>query len=229
MDTAFLKDATLVFDLDGTLVDTAPDLLRALNHVLSSVNCEPRRLEQVRPYISYGARRMIVEGLSAAGRSPANSDVDVLLAAFLDYYAENLSVESRLYPGVIEAVDWARDAGAILAVCTNKVEHLSKRLLRELKIDARFNAIAGRDTFPVCKPDPAHLAGAVDLAGGSLERAIMIGDSATDIDTAKAAGIPSVVVSFGYTSIPAAQLGADEVISHYAALPPALEKLMAYN
>ncbi len=227
METAHLNGTTLVFDLDGTLVDTAPDLVRALNHTLALAGCEAQPVSAALPFISFGARRMIVEGL-AASHSPRNDDeVDRLLAKFLEHYSANVAVESRPYPGVIDILDASLAAGAKLAVCTNKMERLSKQLLGELDMDHLFHAVAGRDTLPVCKPDPAHLLGAVRMAGGEGRRIVMVGDSATDVNTAKAAGVPSIVVSFGYTEIPPHDLGADAVIDDYGAFAGTLESLLS--
>lgn len=226
MDKTRLNGATLVFDLDGTLVHTAPDLLRALNHVLDGIALGPRPLEEVLPFVSFGARRMIVEALKVSGSERSETEVDALLNGFLAYYADNVAVDSRPYPGITQLLEEANSAGARLAVCTNKRESLSKLLLGQLAMDALFHGLAGRDTFPVCKPDPAHLFGAIDLAGGNRERAIMVGDSATDVNTALAAGVPVVAVDFGYTDIPARELGADIVISDYSELPDALDRLI---
>ncbi len=226
MENAYLRNATLVFDLDGTLVDTAPDLVRTLNHILETVGCPPRAHDEVRPFISYGARRMIVEGLKASGRQTSDAETNDLFESFLEFYGENVAVESRPYPGVEAVLELLAAAGSRLAICTNKTERLTHLLLEELDLHRHFHAVAGRDTFPVCKPDPAHLKGAIELAGGALEGAIMIGDSATDIKTAKAAAVPSVAVSFGYTEIHPAELGADALIDHYDELQPALAKLL---
>lgn len=211
----FSADSTLVFDLDGTLVDTAPDLIATLNHVLDRSGLAPRPLEEIRPYISFGARRMIVEGLRANSQVPKDREVDVLLADFLAHYEANIAVESRPYPGVETFLDKARRAGAKLAICTNKREDLTKQLIGHLGLAGYFDAVAGRDTFPVHKPHPGHLTGAIEKAGGNPSRAVMVGDSETDIATAKAAGIPVVAVTFGYSETPVARLSPDRVIDHY--------------
>lgn len=226
MTATDLQGATLVFDLDGTLVDTAPDLVRTLNHVLTAAGCSPRAPEEVRPFISFGARRMIIEGLLAAGSERDDKAVDALLVRFLDHYGENVAVESRPYPGVREVLQRAAASGARLAVCTNKYERLSNRLLTALDLSRYFHAVAGRDTLPVWKPDPGHLTGAVEMAGGLASRAVMIGDSATDVKTARAALVPCVLVSFGYTDIAPRELGADAVIDHFDQLDEALSSII---
>jgi phosphoglycolate phosphatase len=218
---------TVVFDLDGTLVDTAPDLVGATNHALADLGLAPVGGDLLRPWISFGARRMIVEGLTHSSAPLPDPEVDRLLDLFLGYYEANIARESRPYPGVLQAIATLRDAGARLAVCTNKRESLSRSLLAALDLERHFDALAGRDTFAVHKPHPDHLRGAVRLAGGDAGRAIMVGDSEVDIATAKAAGVPVVAVSFGYTGIPVDRLAPDRVIDHYDALLPAIRDLEA--
>jgi len=189
------KDATIVFDLDGTLVDTAPDLTNALNDVLTRRGHAPVSIEAIRDCVGRGARVMIEQALIRAG---AQGDVDEMLAEFLVHYEENIACESRPFPGALAQLERLTARGATLAICTNKREHLSRKLLQELEIEHFFTAIAGRDTFPVAKPDPGHLTGVIALAGGNPKRALMIGDSDVDFRTARAAGVPIVLVSFGY-------------------------------
>jgi phosphoglycolate phosphatase len=219
-----MHDVTIVFDLDGTLVDTAPDLVDAMNHALARLRLAPLSDDVVRPWISFGARRMLIEALALHGRQLPEGDVDRLLEDFLTYYEANIAKRSRPFPGVVEAIDALRERGARLAVCTNKREALSLCLLEALALKNRFAAIAGRDTFPVCKPHPDHLLGAIRLASGDRNRAVMIGDSAVDVATAKAARIPVVLVSFGYTDVPAEELGADALIECHTGLIAALEQ-----
>jgi phosphoglycolate phosphatase len=220
-----MQDLTVVFDLDGTLVDTAPDLVGATNHALSDLGLPAVAAHLLRPWISFGARRMIVEALGHAKAPLPEAEVDRLLNLFLTYYEANIARESRAFPGAIEAIATLTASGARLAVCTNKRESLSRALLHALDLDRHFHGLAGRDTFPVCKPHPDHLLGAIRLAGGDPARALMVGDSDVDIRTAKAAHVPVVAVSFGYTEIPVAELGPDRVIDHYNALLPAIRDL----
>lgn len=220
-----MRDLTLVFDLDGTLVDTAPDLIRAANHCLATLDIEPVPAETLRPWISYGGRRIVEVALSVRGASRSSSEVDALLDDFLQHYEANISVESRPFPGLDRVLDAAEAGGARLAVCTNKREYLSRKLLSELGLLPRFAALAGRDTFPVCKPDPGHLLETIRMAGGDAARAVMVGDSDVDVATAKAARVPVIAVTFGYTSVPIGELGADAVIDHYDQFLPALAKI----
>jgi phosphoglycolate phosphatase len=168
---------------------------------------------------------MIVEGLNHSSQALPEAEIDRLLDLFLLYYEGNIARESRPYPGVVSAIEALAAEGAKLAVCTNKREGLSRSLLVALDLDRHFHALAGRDTFPVCKPHPDHLLGAVRMAGGDPRRALMIGDSDVDIQTAKAAGIPVIAVSFGYTDVPVSQLSPDRIIDHYDALLPAIRDL----
>ena len=221
-----LKDLTLAFDLDGTLVETAPDLIAATNHVLQAQGLAPVAPGVIRDEISFGARAMIEKGLKVSGVVREPSQVDRMLADFLAHYEANIAVHSRPFPHVIDVLRECRAQGSRLVVCTNKREHLSRVLLGELAMLDLFEGIAGRDTFAVCKPHPDHLLGAIKLAGGDHQRAVMVGDSNTDISTAKAAGVPSIAVTFGYTDVPAEELGADAVIGDYRSFHEALTRIL---
>lgn len=220
-----MQDLTIVFDLDGTLVETAPDLIRATNHVLGIAGLAPVEPAAIRPSISFGGRAMIVRGLELHRAKLTDTEIDGLLATFLDHYAANIAVESHAFAGLETALDTLADRGARLAVCTNKREGMSRLLLETLGLAGRFAAIAGRDTFAVHKPHPDHLTGAIRLAGGDPALAIMIGDSDTDIKTARAAGVPVIGVPFGYTDVPMRDLGPDLVIAHYDELLAGIEAI----
>ena len=221
-----MRDLTVAFDLDGTLVETAPDLIAATNHVLAAVDLAPVAPELIRPSISFGAAAMIKQGFRLHGREIAALEAAAHLERFLAYYRTNIAATSHAFPGLEASLDRLTAEGARLAVCTNKQAALSEQLLRDLRLRARFAALAGRDTFPVCKPHPDHLIGAIRMAGGDPKRAIMVGDSKTDIDTAKAAGIPVVAVTFGYTDVHVRDLAPNAVIEHYDELIPAIERLI---
>lgn len=221
-----MQALTVVFDLDGTLIDTAPDLIGATNHVLERAGHAPVPGALLRPWISFGARRMIVEGLAASGLALAESDVDRMLQSFLTYYEANIARESRPYPGMVAAARALRSQGARLAVCTNKREGLSRTLLEALDLTDLFCALAGRDTFPVHKPHPDHLHGAIRMAGGPALHAVMVGDSEVDVQTARAAQVPVIAVSFGYTQVPVLDLAPDRLIHHYDELLSAVSDLV---
>jgi phosphoglycolate phosphatase len=216
-------NTTIVFDLDGTLVDTAPDLTQALNYALARAGHPPVSAETVRSLVGMGAQVMIEEGLRRAG---VTADLKAMLGDFLVHYEANIARESRPFPGAVAALERLRGGGAQLAVCTNKREVLSRRLLQELDLDRYFSAIAGRDTFAVAKPDPGHLLGTIRLAGGDPSRAVMIGDSDIDVRAAKAAKVPVVLVSFGYCG-PPPSLTPELVIDHFDQLDASLSALLS--
>jgi phosphoglycolate phosphatase len=216
---------TIVFDLDGTLVDTAPDLADTLNVVLGREGLPPVPYAKARTMIGGGARRMIETALAFEKRTPPVAEVDRMFNDFIVHYAAHIADRSQPFPGLDTALDRLAAEGCIFAVCTNKLEGLSRLLLDTLGMSKRFAAICGQDTFGRHKPDPEILRRTIVQAGGSVARAIMVGDSAADIDTARAAGVPVVAVAFGYTETPVAQLGPDRVISHFTDLPQAISAL----
>jgi phosphoglycolate phosphatase len=220
---------TVVFDLDGTLVDTAPDLIGALNFVLDREGLPPVPLESARSMIGAGARRLIERGLEIEGRGAGVEDVTRLTSDFIDYYAAHIADASRPFEGLESALDDLEARGYRFAVCTNKLEWLSKLLLDRLGLSARFAAICGADTFGVSKPDPAILRQTVARAGGQLSAAIMVGDAGPDIGVARRAGIPVIGVEFGYTEVPIVDLKPDRLINHMSELSAAVEDLMIYQ
>lgn len=216
----------VVFDLDGTLVDTAPDLVDTLNLILTREGIPPLVYDDARMLIGGGVRPMLERALEEQGRVLPTNEVDDLFEAFLQHYADHIADRSRLFPGVEQALDNLQQRGCVLAVCTNKFERLSRLLLDKLNLSQRFAAICGQDTFEVKKPHPDALRKTVAAAGGDIARTVMIGDSATDIRVAQAAGVPVVAVDFGYTDMPVATFKPDLVISGYDALPAAVAKLL---
>jgi phosphoglycolate phosphatase len=218
---------TVVFDLDGTLVDTAPDLINALNFVLDREGMPPIPLQSARNMIGAGARRMIERGLEADGRPASVADIDRMTADFVAHYAAHIADRSRPFDGLETALDELAARGYRFAVCTNKLEWLSKKLLGELGLSGRFSAICGADTFGVAKPDPAILQQTVARAGGDLSSTIMVGDAGPDVGVARRAGVPVIGVEFGYTEVPIADLKPDRLIGHMRDLRGAVESLMA--
>jgi len=216
----------VVFDLDGTLVDTAPDLIAALNYVLDREGLPPVPLKSARNMIGAGARKLIERGLELEGRETATRDMDRLMKDFVAYYADHIADASRPFEGLETALDDLEAQGFRFAVCTNKLEWLSKRLLDQLGLSARFAAICGADTFGVSKPDPAILRETVARAGGHISAAIMVGDAGTDIGVARRAGVPVIGVTFGYTDVPIAELKPDRLVCHMQELPEAVEALV---
>jgi phosphoglycolate phosphatase len=210
-----LRFRTIAFDLDGTLADTAPDLAMALNHTLAFLGRRTVALAEVRGMIGHGVRALLSNGLTATG----GFDEAALTAGFpemMRFYEAHICDLTAPYPGVTEALAALADRGVALALCTNKAEQLAMCLVEALGWRDRFAAIVGGDTLGVSKPDPAPLHAAVARAGGGM--AAFVGDSIVDVQTARAAGLPCIAVSFGFADRPADQLGADAVIDHYGAL-----------
>ena len=218
---------TIVFDLDGTLIDTAPDLVDTLNLILAGEGLPAVPFATARNLIGGGARGMIERALAAEGRSCASAEMDRLYAAFIKHYAAHIADRSRPFPHIEPTLNGLAAAGHRLAVCTNKLEWLSKRLLDTLQLADRFAAICGQDTFAMQKPDPEMFRLTVRRAGGEPAHAIMVGDSRTDIYTARAATVPIIAVDFGYSDVPIATLQPDRIISSFASLPAAITDLVA--
>ena len=216
----------VVFDLDGTLVDTAPDLINALNYVLKREGLPDVPAHSARKAIGAGARRMIERGLELDGRSLGVDDIDRLTKVFIEHYAAHIADLSRPFEGLEGALDELSRQGYRFAVCTNKLEWLSKLLLDKLGLSSRFAAICGADTFGVAKPDPAILQQTIARAGGEISSAIMVGDAGPDIGVARRAGVPVIGVEFGYTEVPIADLKPDRLIRHMDELPGAVHSLM---
>ncbi|MFC3051183.1 phosphoglycolate phosphatase [Kordiimonas pumila] len=201
----------VVFDLDGTLIDTAVDLHAATNHVLKSLNIAPATLEQVRPYVGFGAIKLIETGLELSGNTTKYNAHDYK-DMFLSYYSNHISVHSRLFSGGSEMLNTLQGAGVKMAICTNKPLGLAQQLLGDLGLSSYFEAITGGDSFPYKKPDPRHLQETIKLMG-IKGPAVMVGDSSPDILCAKAAGIPVIAANYGYPDQPILSLGPDACIT----------------
>jgi phosphoglycolate phosphatase len=218
----------IVFDLDGTLIDTAPDLLDALNHSLATGPVPAVDTAGFKRFVGHGGRIMIERAYAEHRIDLLSDEHDRLFSMFIDHYNLNIPGKSRPYPGVVEALTRFETAGYLLAVCTNKHEAPAKALLAAVGLDKRFAAMCGQDTFAFRKPDPRHLTETIALAGGDPHRALMVGDSQTDIDTAKAAGIPVVADDFGYTDRHVREFEPSKIISHFDELTVELaEQLIA--
>ena len=218
---------TIVFDLDGTLVDSAPDLTAALNHVLAMDGLAPVPLEAVRGMVGLGARKLIERGLAAHGANANPERVEERVKTFIDHYRDHIADASRLFPGVMERLNAYGAQGIKMGICTNKPIALSEALLSALDIAPYFAAVLGADSLPVRKPDPLHLLETITRLGGERETSVMVGDSMTDITTARNAKVPVVAVSFGYTSVPPADFAADALIDHFDDLDAALMRAHA--
>lgn len=217
-------DAVL-FDLDGTLIETAPDLCNALNYTLAKAGRNRVELEKVRHMIGDGARVMLRLGLEATGQSPNDEEIEEWFGVLLDYYWDHVADESYDFPGVREVLSHLRGSGLKIAVCTNKPVQLSNRLFEQLGMSSYFDAVLGGDSLPVRKPHAAHIHGTLEAIGVASDRAVMVGDSVNDLTAARNAGIPVVLVTFGYTSVPVHDLEADAIINHFNELVPTLNQL----
>jgi len=223
-----MSASLVVFDLDGTLIDTAHDLVASLNHTIGLEGLDPVGYGDLTYLVGHGGQVMIKRAFSLRGRDITDGELERMLDVFVQHYAEAMPGVSVPYPGLVEAMDRLSDAGYRLAVCTNKMEGLARRLIDGLGLTARFAAITGGDTFAVRKPDAEHLLGTVRLAQADPKRTVMVGDSLNDILVARNAGVPSVGVPFGYSDVPIAELKPSHVVTHFDELTPDLiERLLA--
>lgn len=221
-----LSGYTIAFDLDGTLVETVGDIHTALNVVMASENLPLATLDDVRNFVGQGARALIIRACGVHGVFHDDAKLDRLMEVFIAAYSQDIARYSHPYPGLIEVLESLKQRGAILCVCTNKRTDLSIQLLDLLDMSKHFVAITGADRVKNRKPHPDHFIAAVRAAGGDPAKALMVGDSAADVGSAKAAGAPVVVVSFGYTDTAPALLGADAVFTHYSELPGLATRLL---
>jgi phosphoglycolate phosphatase len=222
-----MEPLTLVFDLDGTLVDTAPDLSGAMNAVLAAHGRSRVPDSEVRHMVGRGARKLLERGFEATGSAAGAADLDRYFDEFISYYGEHVADHSQPFPGAMEVVRRLKSDGHRLGVCTNKPEALSNKLLRALDMAPLFSAVLGADTLSVRKPVPEHLLETIRRIGGDPTRAVMIGDSEVDAETAKKAGVKLVIFTFGYTAFDPATFGADELLHSFTELPAALERIAA--
>jgi phosphoglycolate phosphatase len=224
---AALNGATIALDLDGTLVDTAPDLLRTLNLVLAQEGVRPAPAAQFRQLVGHGARVLIERGAALSDRVFTAATLDRLVANFVGLYDADIAAESRIFPGVEDALDALAGEGALLAVCTNKPTALSVKLLNTLGLAPRFRAIIGADAVANKKPHGDHLRETIARAGGAMNRVLMVGDSATDVGAAKNAGAPVAIARFGYSDAAPESLGADVLFDHFKELPDIARQILA--
>ena len=222
-----MPDRAVIFDLDGTLVDTAPDLMRATNHVLESLGRRPITMEEVRSFVGHGARALLTRGLAATGGLPEGYDVEPDYQRFVSFYSANIAGGSEVFPGLIPLLDRLKAEGFGLGVCTNKLEGLSVQLLDALDLSRYFGSVIGPDTLGIAKPDPRPFREAVARLGLVAPRAVMVGDSETDILTARNAGVPVIAVPFGYTPRPVQEFGPDRMIHHFDEAYDAIQDLFA--
>jgi phosphoglycolate phosphatase len=217
------KFDTIIFDLDGTLVDSAPDLANALNQVLTDADRPSLTVPQVAKMVGNGIAVLVERGFTATGGLP--DDLPHKVEQFRSAYTHVASDRTIMYPGVIETLTLLRGEGYCMAVCTNKPIAATNIVLNALNLTHYFDAVSGGDTFAVRKPDPDHVLGTLEMLGSSAEHSVMIGDSINDVAAATGAGLAVVAVSYGYTRTPAHELGADLVIDTFDAFPAAIAEL----
>ena len=218
-----MADFLLLFDLDGTLVDSVPDLTSSLNKVLAERGYAPLSRAEVAPMVGDGVPTLVARAFAARGGGAA--EAAAALPEYIKVYEANATALTRPYPGVPETLHELRRRGYRTAVCTNKLQEATRRVLEGLDLAALFDGVAGGDRYPVRKPDPGHLLGMVELLGGDPRRAAMIGDSENDALSAQAAPMPLILMRYGYARIDPAQLGADRVLDRFEELPQALSAL----
>ena len=216
----------LIFDLDGTLADTAPDLLGATNAVLAARGRPLLDLAHLRHMVGFGARALIAQAMEASGTPVTEDQMPPLVEIFLDHYRAHIADGTRLFPGVPETLAALKRRGARLGVLTNKPQELTDLLLPRLGLETLFSTVYGAGRKPYTKPDPRIFQDVVaELSGSGTSPAVMIGDSITDLNTARAAGAPCILMTYGFTPVPAAQLGADMALDAFADLPKALRQM----
>jgi len=215
----------IIFDLDGTLVDTAPDLMAATNHTLAVAGRTAISDAQLRSFVGHGSMALIRLGLEATGGLLEEARMKQLQTEFLDFYGRNIAVHSKVFPGLLPLLDEAKASGLKMGVCTNKVEHLSNRLLSDIGLAHYFDAVVGGDTLPVMKPNVAPYEELARRMGVDAKRSLMFGDSETDIRTAQNVGVPVIAVSFGYTSSHVSAFNPTYVIDHYDEAWPLVKAL----
>lgn len=217
----------VVFDLDGTLVDTAPDLVGALNDLLEALKLPPITIAQGRAASGRGGRSLIQVGHEQAGIQLTEDQITALYPRYLEHYASRYAVDSAVYPGVEALLDHLEAEGWRLGICTNKPERFAEGLMASLGLRGRFGALLGADTLPVRKPDPRHLIETLERLGVEPDRGILLGDTDTDLKTARAAGVPVALTSFGYAPVPVAHYAPDAVFGHYDEAPAMIARLWA--
>ena len=213
----------IVFDLDGTLIDSVPDVQGAVNRMLADDGRPPITLAQAHDFVGNGARPLVERALAATGTVP--DDIDGHIARYIDFYKRHPADETTIYPGVVRVLDAFAEAGVTMGVCTNKPFEMTGLVLEALGLEGYFRGVAGGDNVPHRKPDGRHVTLTLELMGAGAASAAMVGDSETDVAAGKDAGLPVIAVTYGYCHVPMEELGADLMIDAFADLPHALQTL----
>ena len=223
------RKLTILFDLDGTLVDTAPDLMNAHNYVMKKFGYSTRGVEEIRNLVGKGASVLIGRSLWESAKKEFSQITDEktknkMVKEFIDFYGNNIVKESKLIDGVLEFLKWGKQKNISMGVCTNKQEHLAIDLLKKIKIYDFFDYVTGGNTFDYCKPDPKHLTSTVEIMGGDVKNCIMIGDSENDADAARAAGMPMILLEDGYTDKKVEQIHHDHLVKNFVGMDKIISK-----
>ena len=225
------RKLTILFDLDGTLVDTAPDLMNAHNYVMKKFGYSTRGVEEIRNLVGKGASILIGRSLWESAKKEFSQITDEktknkMVKEFIDFYGNNIVKESKLIDGVLEFLKWGKQKNISMGVCTNKQEHLAIDLLKKIKIYDFFDYVTGGNTFDYCKPDPKHLTSTVEIMGGDVKNCIMIGDSENDADAARAAGMPMILLEDGYTDKKVEQIHHDHLVKNFVGMDKIISKYL---
>ena len=220
---------TILFDLDGTLVDTAPDLMNAHNHVMKKFGYETKSGKEIKALIGKGAGVMISRSLWSSAKIELKNikekeTKEKMVKEFVNYYGKNILIESKLIKGVKEFLIWCKDKNISMGICTNKQEHLAVDLLKKIEIFNFFEYVAGCNTFDYCKPDPRHLTSVIEIMGGDIKKTIMVGDSEVDANSAHNASLPFVLLEDGYTDVKVSQIKHNYLIKNFVGLNKIIEK-----
>ena len=228
-----VQKLTILIDLDGTLIDTAPDLMNAHNHVMKKFGYDTKSTDDIRKLVGKGAASLIsrsVWGQAKKEFSQINNQniKKEMVKEFINYYGKNIAVESKLIKGIKEFLDWSKKNNISLGVCTNKQDYLAVDLLKKIKIYDYFEYVAGSNTFDYCKPDPRHLTSMIEIMQGDIKKSLMIGDSETDSESAKAAGIPFILLENGYTEKKVSEINHDHLIKDFVNIDEIINKYLIH-
>ena len=220
---------TILFDLDGTLVDTAPDLMTAHNHVMKKFGYSTRSIDEIRNLVGKGAAVLIGRSIWGSAKKEFSKITDEkikneMVKEFISFYGKNIVKDSKLIKGVLEFLNWAKSKNISMGVCTNKQEHLAIDLLKKIEIYDYFEYVAGGNTFEYCKPDPRHLTSIIEIMNGDIKKSLMVGDSENDADAAKSAGIPMILVEDGYTDKKIEQIYHNHLIKDFIGIEKIVSK-----
>ena len=226
-----VQKLTILLDLDGTLIDTAPDLMNAHNHVMKKFGYETKTTDDIRKLVGKGAASLIGRSVFGQAKKELNQINDQslkkeMVKEFIDYYGKNIAVESKLVKGAKEFLDWAKKNNISMGVCTNKQDYLAIDLLKQIKIYDYFEFVAGSNTFDYCKPDPRHLTSVIEIIQGDIKNSLMIGDSETDAESARAASIPFILLENGYTEKKVSEINHDHLIKDFVNIKEIINKYL---